>query len=91
MSARLVLSLATSVTTITGMWLVGRKLASGWAVGLANQALWLALIMVTRAWGLLLLLVALVGIYSRNLWLWTRSCPLACTEGHTYGRWCKAR
>lgn len=68
----LALSLTTSVLTIVGMWLVGDNRASGWVVGLANQVLWLALIIDTRAWGLLVLLVFLVGIYSRNLWLWTR-------------------
>lgn len=87
----LALSLTTSVLTIVGMWLVGDNRASGWVVGLANQVLWLALIIDTRAWGLLVLLVFLVVIYARNLWLWTRHCPRACSEMHTYGRWCKAR
>lgn len=68
----MILSLATSVMTITAMWLVSKKRAAGWAVGLANQGLWLALIISTRAWGLLLLSVVLVWIYSRALWAWTR-------------------
>lgn len=77
---KLVLSLATSAGTVLGMWLVGRKRASGWVVGIANQGLWLALIIVTRAWGLLVLLVVLLWIYGRNLWLWAGP---RCADGRT--------
>lgn len=68
----MILSLATSVMTLTGMWLVSKKRWQGWAVGLANQVLWLALIFQTKAWGLLLLAAALVWIYSRALVTWRR-------------------
>ncbi|MBK6857528.1 MAG: hypothetical protein IPG97_13525 [Microthrixaceae bacterium] len=67
------LSLATSLVTILGMWLVARKRWEGWAVGLANQALWFALIVQTRSWGLLVLMAALVWIYSRALIDWRRN------------------
>lgn len=67
------LSLATSLATILGMWLVARKRWEGWAVGLANQALWFALIVQTRSWGLLVLMAALVWIYSRALIDWRRN------------------
>ena len=66
------LSLATSLVTILGMWLVAKKRWEGWAVGLANQALWFALIVQTRSWGLLVLMAALVWIYSRALIDWRR-------------------
>lgn len=64
------LSLATSIVTIIGFHLVAKKRWEGWAVGLANQALWLALILQTRTWGLLLLNVTLVWIYGRALTDW---------------------
>ena len=55
------------------MWLVAKKRWEGWAVGLANQALWFALIVQTRSWGLLVLMAALVWIYSRALIDWRRN------------------
>jgi hypothetical protein len=67
------LSLATSLVTILGMWLVAKKRWEGWAVGLANQALWFALIVQTRSWGLLVLMAALIWIYSRALIDWRRN------------------
>ena len=67
------LSLATSLVTILGMWLVAKKRWEGWAVGLANQALWFALIVQTRSWGLLVLMAALVWLYSRALIDWRRN------------------
>lgn len=69
---RQAIALATSALTIWGMWLAGSKNWRGWAVGLGNQALWLAFIIVFGAWGLLPLSVALVFIYSRNLLRWKR-------------------
>lgn len=70
------LSLLTSVLTLTGIWLVSKKRWEGWAVGLANQTLWLALIVVTQAWGLLLLAGALVVIYSKALVTWRREASI---------------
>lgn len=75
------LSLATSIVTIIGFHLVAKKRWEGWAVGLANQALWLALILQTRTWGLLLLNVTLVWIYGRALIDWRHTHNLeASTE-----------
>ncbi len=61
---------ALSFLTIFAMWLIGNKDWRGWVVGLGNQVLWLAFIVTFRAWGLLILLVCLVGVYTRNLLLW---------------------
>lgn len=72
MTFKLALSLATSAMTLWGMWLAGSKDWRGWAVGLANQALWLAFIVAFAAWGLLPLSFALIVIYSRNLIAWRR-------------------
>jgi hypothetical protein len=68
-----VISVATSLVTLFGMWLVSRKDWRGWAVGLGNQALWLVLIIQTRAWGLLLLLVSLIYVYTKALISWRRA------------------
>ncbi len=66
------LALLTSTVTLYGMWLAGSHRWTGWLVGLANQALWLAFIVMFGAWGLLPLNVALVVVYSRNLVKWKR-------------------
>lgn len=70
MNLHLAISLATSCGTLLGMWLAGSHRWQGWAVGIANQGLWLAFIVLFRAWGLLPLMVALLFVYSRNLLRW---------------------
>jgi hypothetical protein len=67
-----VISIATSLVTLLGMWLVARKDWRGWLVGLVNQLLWLWLIIDTGAWGLLILTVALSCIYTKALIDWRR-------------------
>lgn len=66
------IAVLTSIVTILGMQLLKRKDWRGWAIGLGNQALWLVLIIQTRAWGLLILTVALVWTYSTALIQWRR-------------------
>jgi len=48
-----------SGVTILAMWLAGRKDKRAWAIGLANQVLWLGFIWHTQSWGLLVLTGAL--------------------------------
>lgn len=67
---RQMLPFATGCLTLVGMWLAGNKRTAAWAVGLVNQALWFAFIVVFEAWGLLPLSVALTLIYARNLIRW---------------------
>ena len=67
---RQLIPLATSVVTLIGMWLAGSGSWKGWAVGLGNQALWLAFIFAFGAWGLLPLSAALIVVYTRNLLRW---------------------
>lgn len=67
---RQAIALATSVVTLVGMWMAGNKDWRGWAVGLANQGLWLLFIFVFAAWGLLPLSLALIVTYTRNLLRW---------------------
>ena len=59
-----------SAGTLAGMWLTGNKNKWGWGVGLANQALWITFILLYSAWGLLPLALALIVVYSRNLYRW---------------------
>ncbi len=61
---------ATSAGTLLGMWLVGQKRSIGWAIGLANQVLWVTFAVVFQAWGLLPLTLALIVIYTRALLRW---------------------
>lgn len=67
---RQVIPLLTSAVTLWGMWLAGNKRSLAWVVGLANQGLWLAFIVVFEAWGLLPLSTSLVVVYTRNLLRW---------------------
>lgn len=66
------ISIATSLVTLLGMWLVSRKDWRGWAVGLANQVLWLWLIIDTHSWGLLILMASLIFVYTKALIAWRR-------------------
>jgi hypothetical protein len=61
-----------SGVTILAMWLAGKKDKRAWAIGLANQVLWLAFIVHTQSWGLLVLTGALIWIYARNYLRWAR-------------------
>ena len=61
---------ALSLLTIVVMVLAGQKDKRAWLLGLANQALWLVFIWHTKSWGLLVLLAALVVVYSRNYLRW---------------------
>lgn len=72
-----VLALATAVGTLVGMWLAGSGDWRGWAVGLANQVLWLGFIFTFGAWGLLPLSAALIVVYGRNLARWRRQVEAA--------------
>lgn len=69
---RQVLPFVTGMLTIFAMWLAGSKRWEAWAVGLANQGLWLATTIVFATWGLLPLTVFLTFTYARNLIRWRR-------------------
>lgn len=64
------LPFVTGCVTLVAMWLSGSKRSAGWAVGLANQGLWVWFIVSFEAWGLLPLTVALTFVYARNLLRW---------------------
>lgn len=59
-----------SAITIYTMFLAGNRARNTWAVGLANQALWLVWILAAGAWGLLPMNAALWAVYARNHLKW---------------------
>ena len=59
--------------TLLAMELIARKKWQGWAVGLANQALWFYLIVYQQQlWGLAMLTAVLTWRYSVALMKWRR-------------------
>lgn len=61
-----------SAITIYMTVLAGNKHRFAWAVGLANQALWLIWIAVTASWGFLPMNLALWLVYGRNHLKWQK-------------------
>lgn len=71
-----------SVITIITMILAGNKSRWAWIIGLGNQGLWLSYIVHTRQYGLLLMTVAIIIVYARNLLKWRPTAlPSDVTEG----------
>ena len=52
------------------MLLAGNKKRGAWFVGLINQFLWLIWIVLSSAWGLLPMNIALWVVYGRNYLKW---------------------
>ncbi len=67
---RLYMPLLMSAVTIWMTLLAGNKHRHAWAIGLANQALWLTWIITVGAWGLLPMNIALWIVYGRNHLKW---------------------
>ena len=57
---------------ILGLWLAGRKMAIGWAVGLGAQVLWIAYALATGQPGFIVSALGYGAIYAKNLRAWTR-------------------
>jgi hypothetical protein len=72
MSLWQVLPFVLSGVTILAMQLAGRKDKRGWALGIANQVLWLAFIVHTQSWGLLVLTGVLTVTYAQNYQRWAK-------------------
>ena len=62
----------TGAMTLLAMELIARKYWQGWAIGLANQGLWLALIFTRELYGLLPLTVLLAWRYYVAIRAWRR-------------------
>lgn len=78
---RQLIPLATGLVTLYAMYVIGNHKWWGWLVGLGNQILWIALIVVFKTWALAPLTVSLIVIYTRNLVQWRRMAAL--TNGDT--------
>lgn len=62
-----------SAITIYMTVLAGNKNRHAWAIGLANQLLWLSWIVASGNWGFLPMNVALAFVYGRNHMKWAGS------------------
>lgn len=62
----------TGAMTLLAMELIARKHWQGWAVGLANQGLWLSLIYTRELYGLLPLTVLLTWRYAVAVGKWRK-------------------
>ena len=69
----LAISLVTSAMTILMMYLLGSKRRIGFAVSLANQPLWLAIALLTGAYGLLPLQVVMTILAIRGWRNWGKA------------------
>lgn len=63
----------TSAVTLLAMYVIGNHKWYGWAIGLANQVLWVALAVAFATWGLLPLTACLIVLYTRNLIRWRKT------------------
>lgn len=55
---------------IAGLVLAGNKKKSGWALGIATQALWMTYAIVTGQYGFILGALAYTYVYARNYMKW---------------------
>jgi hypothetical protein len=62
-----------SAVGIIGLTLAGSRRSTGWAIGLAAQALWIAYAVVTAQWGFIASAVAYGVTYGRNWIIWRRA------------------
>jgi uncharacterized membrane protein YjjB (DUF3815 family) len=56
---------------LLAMFLAGRKLKSGWALGFVAQAAWMTYGIVSHQYGFCVSSIAYAAIYGRNWALWT--------------------
>lgn len=64
-----------SLFGVVGLYLAGRKLKSGWAVGLVAQVVWIVYAVATEQWGFIPASIAYGYVYARNWWAWRREEP----------------
>lgn len=62
----------TSMMTILSQWLLTRRDRRGWYVSLMNQGLWLTTILMTGAYGLLILTVVMTYLGIKGLRNWRK-------------------
>lgn len=62
-----------SMMTIISLLLAGNMKKEAWLIGLANQALWLVWIFMTKNWGFIPMNAALWVVHFRNYHLWRQA------------------
>lgn len=67
-----VLMFVAGVLFVATQWLAGRKATATWYVGLVGNAVWYAVVVVGQNWALLLLVVAMTWVNTKNLLAWRR-------------------
>jgi len=56
---------------ILSIYLTGRKLKSGWAVGLINSALWIAYGLTSEQYGFVISALVFIGVQLKNYLNWS--------------------
>ena len=57
---------------VLGLYVAGRRLWWGWAIGLGAQSLWVVYAIATRQWGFIASAIAYGCVYTRNAVAWRR-------------------
>lgn len=63
-------SFALMAIGLIGLWLVGQKRKSGWAISFFGQTVWITYAVVTRQWGFIISAVAYGYINARSWLKW---------------------
>jgi hypothetical protein len=66
-------SLILAIVGITGLYLAGKKLWAGWAIGVGAQFLWIIYAVVTSQWGFIVSALAYGWVYTTNWLKWMRT------------------
>lgn len=59
-----------SALGVLGLYLAGKRLTAGWAVGLVAQVIWVGYSIATEQWGFIPASIAYGYVYARNWWSW---------------------
>lgn len=62
-----------AVVGILGLYIAGKKKASGWAIGLSAQVLWVVYAVSTKQWGFIVSAIAYGTMYAKNWLSWKRA------------------
>jgi hypothetical protein len=57
---------------VVSLYLTGKKLKSGWVVGLANSALWIVYGLVTEQYGFIISAFVFIGVQYKNYLAWAK-------------------
>lgn len=63
-------SFALSIFGIVGIYLAGKKLKAGWAVGFFAQIVWIVYAIISEQYGFILASIAYGYVHAKNWWTW---------------------